>query len=103
MITKDSSSAMSFLDLNLGSDLNYIANEIEIIKSRTTSKARTNQNQKKIDETVDTNALSSAGTTKEELDALAALDSVDKLFDTSQDDDAARALSSSSSSALSLM
>ena len=37
MITKESSSAMSFLELNLGSDMNYIANEIEIIKSRTTS------------------------------------------------------------------
>jgi hypothetical protein len=53
----------------------------------------TTADQKKIDETVDTNALSSAGTTKEELDALAALDSVDKLFDTSQDDAAARAKS----------
>ena len=53
----------------------------------------TTADQKKLDETIDTNALSSAGTTKEELDALAALDSVDKLFDTSQDDAAARAKS----------
>ena len=47
----------------------------------------------KIHEDVDTAALESAGTSKEELDALAALDSVENLFDTSQDDAAARAKS----------